>query len=66
MQKILVALCVVLLLSTTVCAATISFSWYANSEPDLAGYRLWMSETSGGPYTLVEEFGPTETAGKWM
>ena len=28
----------------------VTFEWSPNSEPDLAGYRLWCSKTSGGPY----------------
>lgn len=28
----------------------VTFEWRPNSEPDLAGYRLWSSKISGGPY----------------
>ena len=28
----------------------VTFEWSPNSEPDLAGYRLWSGKISGGPY----------------
>jgi len=31
----------------------ITLTWNRNAEPDVAGYRLYRSLTSGGPYTLV-------------
>ena len=30
--------------------AGVTFEWSPISEPDLAGYRLWCSKISGGPY----------------
>ena len=47
MKKIsLVLLVVVFLLSTTVFAgSTVTFSWKPNSESDLAGYKLYQSDT---------------------
>lgn len=29
---------------------SVTFEWSPNSEPYLAGYRLWCSKVSGGPY----------------
>jgi hypothetical protein len=31
----------------------ITLTWNRNAEPDVVGYRLYRSLTSGGPYTLV-------------
>ena len=49
MKKIsLILLGLVFLLSTTVFAgSTVTFSWEPNSESDLAGYKLYQSDTSG-------------------
>jgi len=33
---------------------SVTFKWTQNSEPDLAGYRMWCSKTSGGPYVPAE------------
>jgi hypothetical protein len=29
--------------------------WYENTEPDLAGYRVWVSSAEAGPYVLIGE-----------
>lgn len=29
---------------------SVTFEWSSNSEPDLAGYRLWSSKIGGGQY----------------
>jgi len=35
-------------------AWSVTFEWRANTEPDLAGYRLWSSKVPGGPYVQAE------------
>ena len=55
----------IIMLSTTVsmAATNVSFRWQPNVEPDLAGYRVWRSATSGGPYTMIGEIpcGPSDS-----
>ena len=46
-MKKLIILAIILLASTSFAATDVSFRWDANSEPDLAGYRLYRSDTSG-------------------
>jgi Ca-dependent carbohydrate-binding module xylan-binding/Lysyl oxidase/Fibronectin type III domain len=39
--------------TATAGTGTVSLSWSANTEPDLAGYNVYRSTASGGPYTKV-------------
>jgi len=36
---------------------SIRLEWDPNSEPDLAGYRIYSSRTDGGPYSQIEDVG---------
>ena len=58
---IAVAICI---WATIASAATssVSFAWNANTEPDLAGYRLWQGEAPAGPYSSVLTVGKVTTA----
>ena len=42
--------------------SSVSFAWNANTEPDLAGYRLWQGAAVGGPYSAVLTLGKVTTA----
>ncbi len=48
---------------------SVTLQWQANAEPDLAGYNLYRSTQSGGPYTILNSspipgtsFSDTQTA----
>ena len=48
MRKILILLVMMLLIPSFVWAASsVTFAWDANTEPDLAGYRLYQAAASG-------------------
>ena len=49
----IIALAIVFLLMTIVWAVLGTFTWDPNTEPDLAGYRLYQSDVSG-QYTYGE------------
>jgi endoglucanase len=42
--------------------SSVSFAWNANTEPDLAGYRLWQGPAATGPFTSVLTVGKVTTA----
>ena len=41
--------------------ASVTLTWDANSEPTLAGYRLYHATSAGGPYTLAATVGKVTT-----
>jgi hypothetical protein len=52
--KIATAVVLMLLVATVAYAKIIGFAWDANTETDLAGYKMYCGSTSGGPYTFVK------------
>jgi len=56
MKKIILTL-VFCLIATTAMSAAVTFRWDANTETDLAKYKLYQSETAGGPYTKAQVVG---------
>ena len=61
--KLVIATIIVAVWTNSGAADTIPIclAWDANTEPDLAGYVLYRSETSGGPYTAVVTLGVVTT-----
>ena len=57
MKRLILTLLVCLLLAGTAFAANVTFRWDANTEPDLAKYKLYQAETAGGPYTKAQVIG---------
>jgi uncharacterized protein YxeA len=52
MKKVLIGIIMVLVFAVTALAADVTLQWDPNSEPDLAGYKIYYgtaSRTYGGP-----------------
>ena len=51
MKKLLISIvtgiCALWLMTSSAFAFTVTLAWDANTEPDLAGYRVYVSQTSG-------------------
>jgi len=48
-------------LSATPIVDHINLVWHKNKEPDIAGYNVYRCETSGGPYTKINNSLVTDT-----
>ena len=57
MKELILTLLACLLLAGTAFAANVTFTWDANTETDLAKYKLYQAETVGGPYTKAQVVG---------
>ena len=42
--------------------SSVNLEWNANTEPDIAGYNVYRSDTSGGPYTKLNNTLITDTS----
>jgi len=48
MKKLIIAILAIMLMASVACAEPAkTFGWDANTESDLVGYRVYMSDTSG-------------------
>ena len=65
-MRTLILISLLLLLATPAVASnltadqagnSVTLAWDANTEPDLAGYRIYQSRTAGGPYTQIGQVG---------
>jgi endoglucanase len=54
MKKTLLILFAVLAVAAAAYAAVTNLAWDANTEADLAGYKLYQGTKAGGPYTYVQ------------
>lgn len=63
MKKIIYLILMVLLCSSVCLAKTVDYTltWDANTEPDLAGYRVYQSNVSGEYTNMIQEQGLTTT-----
>ena len=64
MRKLVGALFAILLLTGSAHAATVNLGWDANTESDLAGYKLYRapgSFTTPGAFALAQTFGRVTT-----
>jgi fibronectin type 3 domain-containing protein len=41
--------------------SSVTLQWDANTEPDLAGYKLYQGAATGGPYTLKQTLAKVTT-----
>jgi hypothetical protein len=48
-------------LNTTSYSTYIELNWYANAEPDIAGYNIYRAQVSGGPYPKINTTVVTDT-----
>lgn len=63
MRKALLLCFVAMLIAANCYAATtnVTLAWDANTESDLAGYKIYQSHVSGGPYVIVSTLGRVTT-----
>lgn len=64
MKKLFIIICILAMASMAWADTNITLSWDANTENDLAGYRVYRGTQTGGPYTQTGNdvlCGPNDT-----
>lgn len=56
----LAAICISVIVANAA-TSSVTLAWEANTEPDLAGYKLYQGAAAGGPYTLKQTLGLVTT-----
>lgn len=57
MKKLILTALFILISVTVASGESIKLVWDANTEADLAGYKIYSSRTDGGPYTVIQDVG---------
>jgi hypothetical protein len=57
MKKFIISLLLLIVAVITLRSATVTLAWDANSEPDLAGYKLYAGTNGSGIHTLLGDVG---------
>ena len=58
-RKALLIMCGIILFSTPALAGHLDLAWHPNTEPDLAGYRIYYGTTSGEYTDYIDVVGST-------
>ena len=59
MKRLIMFVIAFFLLAGSAWAMDVTLGWDANSETDLAGYKVYQGAAAGGPYTMIKDLALT-------